>query len=335
MLSIKDLFTKLIKSTRILPNYYNPNRDPDAVDDPSEKHLTSLNIEPDNSGSARLMLVPNSMPYTTESGKSPKNGYVLHFNWDEGKNFASQLFLGHNKGAELAHRNYVNGWTPWHTISYYPVEIPANANLNSYTDCGEYFCPEDARARNLTNCPTSGAFRMTVDYGINPFEIRDAQYRYRIQTITDCLGRQWYRTIYWNHSTSSWVFDSYGWIPSGHTRDTRQHKFTSGSVTVEKAQTYNICSLTFPAYSGSWLILSNTSSKSGSNFEMMNNIQVTSGTAAEAISHVTRVTTSSGQGVSNWMFLSVSSSAVTVTLQCYGYNTTKHTEQGIMVAVRL
>lgn len=335
MLSIKDLFTKLIKSTRILPNYYNPNRDPDAVDDPSEKHLTSLNIEPDNSGSARLMLVPNSMPHTTESGKSPENGYVLHFNWDENKNFASQLFLSHNTGAELAHRNYVNGWTPWHTISYYPVEIPANVNLNSYTDCGEYFCPTDTAVASLSNCPTSSAFRMTVDYGTTPFELKDARYQYRIQTITDRMGRQWYRSMYWVYSTSSWVFDSYGWIASGHTRDTRQHKSTSGSVTVEKAQIYNICSLTFPAYSGSWLILSNTGSNNGSNFEMMNNIQVTSGTAAEAISRVTRVTTSSGQGVSNWMFLSVSSSAVTVTLQCYGYNTTKHTEQGIMVAVRL
>lgn len=66
-----------------------------------------------------------------------------------------------------------------------------------------------------------------------------------------------------------------------------------------------------------------------------NDIQVISGTAAETISHAIRVTTSSGQGLSNWMFLSAGSSAITITLQCYGYNTIKHIEQGIMVAVRL
>lgn len=335
MLSIKDLLTKLIKSARILPNYYDPSRDPDATDSPTDKHLTSLNIEPDNSGSARLMLAPGSMPYTTESGKSPENGYVLHFNWDEGKNFASQLFLGHNKGAELAHRNYVNGWTPWHTISYYPVEIPANANLNSYTDCGEYFCASDTNASKLTNCPTSSAFRMTVDYSTTPFEPKNSWYRYRIQTITDRVGRQWRRAVSWNHSTSSWVFDIYGWVATGTSYNTREYKYASGSATVTAAQYYNMCTLTFPAYSGTWLLLTHTWSDNGSNFEMMNEMVASSGTPAKFISHTTRVTTASGQGLSNWGLLILGSTSVTITLRSWGYYTTSHTESGQIIAIKL
>lgn len=338
MLSIKDLFTKLIKSTRILPNYYNPNRDPDAVDDPSEKHLTSLNIEPDNSGSARLMLVPNSMPHTTESGKSPENGYVLHFNWDENKNFASQLFLGHNKGAELAHRNYVNGWTPWHTISYYPVEILSNANLNSatYMEFGDYYCRSDATVGTLTNCPTYKAFTMTVRDGLGFTDSNvSKRYLYRIQTIIDRLGEKYVRTMESGDYGATWTFSAFGWVKEEETMNQRTTKSASGTVTVNSSGYKTLCTLTFPAYSGTWLILSHTWSNNGSSFETVNEMILSSGTPAVWQSNPTRTTTGYGQGTPNWGFLVLGSTAVTITQRCYGYYTTSHTEGGRMVAIKL
>lgn len=338
MLSIKDLFTKLIKSTRILPNYYNPNRDPDAVDDPSEKHLTSLNIEPDNSGSARLMLVPDSMPYTTESGKSPENGYVLHFNWDEGKNFASQLFLGHNKGAELAHRNYVNGWTPWHTISYYPVEIPANANLNSatYGKFGDYYCCSDATTNTFANCPTNRAFTMTVRDGLGFTDSNVSnRYLYRIQTIINRLGEKFVRTMESPDYGATWKISEYGWVKEEETMSQRTTKSASGTVTVNSSGKKTLCTLTFPAYSGTWLILSHTWSTNGSSFTTLNEMKLSSGTPTVWQSNPVHNTTNSGQGTPNWGFLVVGSSAVTITQMCYGYYTTSHAESGRMVAIKL
>lgn len=338
MLSIKDLFTKLIKSTRILPNYYDPNRDPDAVDDPSEKHLTSLNIEPDNSGSARLMLVPNSMPYTTKSGKSPENGYVLHFNWDENKNHASQLFLGHNKGAELAHRNYVNGWTPWHTISYYPVEIPANANLNSatYGKFGDYYCHSDATTNTFANCPTNRAFTMTVRDGLG-FTDSNVSNRclYRIQTIINRFGEKFVRTVESSDYGATWTFSAFGWVKEEETMNQRTTKSASGTVTVNSSGYKTLCTLTFPAYSGTWLILSHTWSNKGSSITTLNEMNLSSGTPAVWQSHPTRTTTTSGQGTPNWGFLVVGSSAVTIIQRCYGYDTTSHSESGQMVAIKL
>ena len=42
------------------------------------------------------------------------------------------------------------------------TNIPANANLNGYTDPGWYYCPANATAATLTNCPTTKAFAMEV-----------------------------------------------------------------------------------------------------------------------------------------------------------------------------
>ncbi len=40
--------------------------------------------------------------------------------------------------------------------------IPANANLNSYTTPGFYYCPANATVATLSNCPTTNAFFMIV-----------------------------------------------------------------------------------------------------------------------------------------------------------------------------
>lgn len=42
------------------------------------------------------------------------------------------------------------------------TNIPSKANLNSYTDPGWYYCPANATATTLTNCPTENAFALIV-----------------------------------------------------------------------------------------------------------------------------------------------------------------------------
>ena len=50
------------------------------------------------------------------------------------------------------------------SFTYYfrPVEIPANANLNSYMAPGTYQCPANTTAETLSNCPTVNAFSLLV-----------------------------------------------------------------------------------------------------------------------------------------------------------------------------
>lgn len=42
------------------------------------------------------------------------------------------------------------------------TDIPANSNLNNYTDAGWYRCPANASAATIENCPTSNAFSLEV-----------------------------------------------------------------------------------------------------------------------------------------------------------------------------
>lgn len=42
------------------------------------------------------------------------------------------------------------------------TDIPANSNLNNYTDAGWYRCPSNASAATIENCPTSNAFSLEV-----------------------------------------------------------------------------------------------------------------------------------------------------------------------------
>lgn len=46
--------------------------------------------------------------------------------------------------------------------------ITANANLNSYTTPGEYYCNSNSTAETITNSPTNKAFRMTVELSTSP-----------------------------------------------------------------------------------------------------------------------------------------------------------------------
>ena len=108
----------------------------------------------------------------------------------------------------------------------------------------------------------------------------------------------------------------------------------SNSVNVSAGQEYEICTMTIPAYSR-FLVLSRVGSSSGSEFQVGNNIKVKSGTASYFASAMTRSKCSSGQGVMNYALVFTTSQAVTISLSCYGYYTTSHTESGGMYGISL
>ena len=68
--------------------------------------------------------------------------------------------------------NDVTGWVPFDgstnvsmdatVLHHGQTDIPANSNLNNYTDAGWYRCPSNASAATVENCPTSNAFSLEV-----------------------------------------------------------------------------------------------------------------------------------------------------------------------------
>ena len=47
-------------------------------------------------------------------------------------------------------------------VNHGTTSIPADTNMNSYTDPGWYYCPANATVATLTNCPTDKAFTLIV-----------------------------------------------------------------------------------------------------------------------------------------------------------------------------
>lgn len=121
----------------------------------------------------------------------------------------------------------------------YPTPIPENADLNDYTDPGIYYCPSDARAQTLTNCPTTIAFFLYVDMGFRPKDVNSEQYR--VQTIRPRNGTKYVRSVRSTSSTSyEWVFQTWTngvtyvannltTVDSGYLLDARQGKILDDS----------------------------------------------------------------------------------------------------------
>jgi hypothetical protein len=53
-------------------------------------------------------------------------------------------------------------WDKIDTLLAKFIDIPANANLNNYTEIGRYICGINARVSTLSNCPTVLAFQLEV-----------------------------------------------------------------------------------------------------------------------------------------------------------------------------
>lgn len=110
---------------------------------------------------------------------------------------------------------------------------------------------------------------------------------------------------------------------------------SSGSVTVTAAQTYSVCFITLQPNS-KYVVLGDMNSLSGVEHLVGCFLVVTSGTPDENFgSGWARTLASSGNGVNTWKYIKTGSASVTVTLQCYGYYTTSHTETGHIFAWRI
>ena len=108
----------------------------------------------------------------------------------------------------------------------------------------------------------------------------------------------------------------------------------SGSATVNSAQFYNLCSVQLSPNS-QYLVFGNVATNSGATFETIADFTVTAGSPVNWYDFYGRTTTGSGQGTQAIAWMQTGASAVTLTLRCYGYNTTSHTETGRIVAIPL
>ena len=85
------------------------------------------------------------------------------------------------------------------------TDIPANANLNTYTTVGNYRCSSTNTAATIANCPVANAFTLQVyaATGTSTSAPTTAGWAYFIQKFTILSGAQYYRTITFSNSTTA------------------------------------------------------------------------------------------------------------------------------------
>lgn len=116
------------------------------------------------------------------------------------------------------------------------------------------------------------------------------------------------------------------WILEASNKDVLM---SSNSITVAAAQDYNITTLTLLPNT-EYIVLGRVGSNQGGTLTIGCFMTVTGATTA--FGGDARTTTSSGQGVVNYRYVKTGNDNATVTLSCYGYYTTSHTESGHLVA---
>ena len=91
------------------------------------------------------------------------------------------------------------------------TEIPANANLNTYTTVGNYRCSSTTTGATIANCPVANAFTLQVyaATGTSSSAPTTAGWAYFLQKLTTIGGAQYYRTITFSNSTTASFSD---WI---------------------------------------------------------------------------------------------------------------------------
>lgn len=105
----------------------------------------------------------------------------------------------------------------------------------------------------------------------------------------------------------------------------------SGSKTVNASTYYDLCSITLQP-NRRYIILAHVATNNGTTFEIGAFFGI-SGTMPAWVTGQCRTTTGSGQGVTSWAYGGPGNNTATVTLRCYGYYTTSHTETGTLCAI--
>lgn len=135
------------------------------------------------------------------------------------------------------------------------------------------------------------------------------------------------------YETSDTDFDpNTAWGGVWELKEGRQVLTAWGEVTVAAAQSYTVTTLTLQPNT-EYLVLGRVGSNQGGTLTIgcfLSHSGATTWYGGDA-----RTTTSSGQGVTNWRYAKTGNTTATVTLSCYGYYTTSHTENGHLVAIPL
>ena len=86
---------------------------------------------------------------------------------------ARTISLSGDASGSVSFNGTANVSIPATVLHHGSTSIPNNANMNSYTNSGWYYCPANATVATLTNCPTTNAFSMVVTQhaGTNQFLI--------------------------------------------------------------------------------------------------------------------------------------------------------------------
>lgn len=115
-------------------------------------------------------------------------------------NFTGELTGNASTSTKLATARTINGTSFDGTADInigqlVPISIPANANLNSYTDSGMYYCPANSTVATLTNCPTNSAFSLLVE--------KHAGTKQTLTWFVPSAPETWMRNLY-NGTWGSW-----------------------------------------------------------------------------------------------------------------------------------
>ena len=149
---------------------------------------------------------------------------------------ARTISLSGDASGSVSFNGTANVSIPATVLHHGSTVIPKNANMNSYTDSGWYYCPANATVATLTNCPTTSAFSMVVTQhaGTNQFLIEYMTSSPRIFTrnLYDGTWGAWYE-IY--HTGQKPTASEIGAAASSHNHSAAN--ITSGTLAVARGGT--------------------------------------------------------------------------------------------------
>ena len=149
---------------------------------------------------------------------------------------ARTISLSGDASGSVSFNGTANVSIPATVLHHGSTIIPKNANMNSYTDSGWYYCPANATVATLTNCPTTNAFSMMVSQhaGTNQFLIEYMTGSPRIFTRNLYNGTwgAWYE-IY--HTGQKPTASEIGAAASSHNHSAAN--ITSGTLAVARGGT--------------------------------------------------------------------------------------------------
>lgn len=201
MLSLKEVLTRLVLTSRRLPNYYSP-------DGGNNNRPRSADISLDNSGGIVNMLATGSMTVS----KPKNNGHILHFHWDNSNVNCCQLNVPIDYSGVFQFRRQIaaNTWGGWIDLCSIPEAIAnAGVDLNDFnTTCSRY-ASSNSIAAKCHHCPTTQAFRFWMyPVALPGYAIAGDQYQYYVQVIVDISANVYIRNLSTNVN-SEWQYGTW------------------------------------------------------------------------------------------------------------------------------